>query len=383
MFVISHQSDAMYRAVATLVTFALLLWVLGLHSQAEAANLTNVKDRLSDSDIGAVSNHSIEFVVPTGSTGIDATTEQIVVSFPTGFNMGSVAFGDVDLAVNGVDQTLAAAAAGATWGATVSGQDLILEADTATVGANATVTIAIGTNATGGTNQITNPSSATSSEITITMPDDVGKTRVVILDNVLVTAAVDTVFQFTVAGIATAGWGINGTSTTIGTSSATAIPFGTLTANEIETIGQQLNVLSNAIGGFVVTVEQDSDLQSATGAVIDGFADGAYTNTPSDWAAPSNNVAQSNTWGHWGLTSSDDHDDGNGTFQSCGGALTGGCWVAASTTPREIFSHNGPADNTTANVGSTTVAYQVEITGLQEAADDYNTTLTYIATPTF
>ncbi|MCA9359397.1 hypothetical protein KC926_04320, partial [Candidatus Kaiserbacteria bacterium] len=87
--------------------------------------------------------------------------------------------------------------------------------------------------------------------------------------------------------------------------------------------------------------------------------------------------------GHWGLTSSDDHDDGGGTFQSCAAALTGGCWVAASTTPREIFSHNSVADNTTDNIGSTTVAYQVEVSALQEAADDYSTTLTYIATPTF
>jgi hypothetical protein len=34
-------------------------------------------------------------------------------------------------------------------------------------------------------------------------------------------------------------------------------------------------------------------------------------------------------------------------------------------------------------VGSTTVAYKVEITSLQEAAKDYTATLTYIATPVF
>jgi hypothetical protein len=31
----------------------------------------------------------------------------------------------------------------------------------------------------------------------------------------------------------------------------------------------------------------------------------------------------------------------------------------------------------------TEVGYKIEITPLQEAADDYTTTLTYIATPTF
>jgi hypothetical protein len=58
-------------------------------------------------------------------------------------------------------------------------------------------------------------------------------------------------------------------------------------------------------------------------------------------------------------------------------------FIGVSTTPRAIFAHDGPADGITTDVGSTTVAYKVEITALQEAADDYTATLTYIATPTF
>ena len=193
------------------------------------------------------------------------------------------------------------------------------------------------------------------------------------------TAAVDTVFDFTITGFSVTGTDANGTSTTA-TSSATEIPFGTLTANVVETIAQRLNVTTNAIQGFVVTVEQDQNLLSSTGADIDGFANGTYTNTPGDWSAPTNSISDENTWGHWGLTSNDDVNASE--FQGCGGAATG-CWVAASTTPRQIYSHDGPADGTTVDIGSTTVAYQVQITPLQEAADDYSTTLTYIATPTF
>ena len=141
-----------------------------------------------------------------------------------------------------------------------------------------------------------------------------------------------------------------------------------------KTLAQRLNVLTNARNGFVVTVEQSQDLQSSTGAVIDSFTNGTYVNTPTAWSAPSNSIGDNRTWGHWGLTSEDNlNTDEFGT----------NLWVAASTTPRQIFQHASSSDGVTANIGSTTVGYQVQITALQEAGNDYNTTLTYIATPTF
>jgi hypothetical protein len=53
------------------------------------------------------------------------------------------------------------------------------------------------------------------------------------------------------------------------------------------------------------------------------------------------------------------------------------------TTPRAIMAHTGPSDGVTPGIGFATVGYKAEITALQEAGDDYNTMLTYIATPTF
>lgn len=143
-------------------------------------------------------------------------------------------------------------------------------------------------------------------------------------------------------------------------------------------MAQRLNVTTNAANGFVVTVEQDSNLLSSTGADIDGFSNGAYTNSPILWTAPTNTLLQENTYGHWGLTSNDSNLNA-GEFTSGGGNK----WVAASTTPRLVFSHTGPADGTTQDFGLASVGYQIQISPLQEAADDYNTTLTYIATPTF
>jgi hypothetical protein len=84
-----------------------------------------------------------------------------------------------------------------------------------------------------------------------------------------------------------------------------------------------------------------------------------------------------NTWGHWGLTSDDT------SLLGAGIDFAANQWVAASTTPRAVMAHNGPADGVTDNIGAAQVGYQIQITALQEAGDDYSTTLTYIATPTF
>ncbi len=371
---ISTSVEALHRVVAMLVAAAVLVTSVGFYSTAQAASLVQVSNTLSDSDVSALSNHTIRFALATTSTGV-AAGQTITVTFPVGFSLGSVASGDIDFSINGTDQTLAGAPSGATWGAAVAGQVLTLTSGTGVVNAGQVVVIEIGTNATfgtTGTNRITNPT-AGSYEIVVTAgASDSGRTRVAILDNVDVTAIVNTSFTFVVSGTATST-AINGTSTT-GSTTATAIPFGVLTAGEIKTLGQRLNVTTNARNGFVVTVEQDQNLLSATGADIDGFANGTYTNTPAAWSAPTNSISDENTWGHWGLTSDDDLN-----ANEFGSAL----FVAASTTPRQIFQHSGPADGVTNNIGSTSVAYQIQITPLQEAGDDYNTILTYIATPTF
>jgi hypothetical protein len=364
--------------VATLVACAVMMASLGLYNiaTAHAANLTNVSDTLTDSDISTVSNQTIAFTIPAGSSGVAASGGTITVTFPAGFNMGSVAFGDLDLKVGGTDQTLAAAPAAGVWGAVKSGQVITFTTGSGvSAAAGQAIEIQIGTNATfgtTGTNQITNPT-AGSYELYITAGTaDTGRTRVAILSHVTVTAIVDTTFTFTVTGMATST-PVNGLTTT-GSTSPTKIAFGHLVAGTPKVLSQRLNVTTNAKSGFIVTVYQDNNLQSSTGADIDGFKDGAYTNTPAAWASPTNNIANENTWGHWGLTSSDDINTSE---------FASSKFVAASTTPRQIFSHTGPADGTTANIGSTTVGYKIEITPLQEAADDYTTVLTYIATPTF
>ena len=364
------------RVVATLVACAVAMVSIGFYSYAQAANLTSVSDTLTDSQISVVSNHTIAFTIPAGSTGVAASGGTITVTFPAGFNMGTVAFGDLDLKVAGTDQTLAAAPAASVWGAVKSGQVVTF---TTGSGVSATagqaIEIQIGTNATfgaAGANRITNPT-AGSYELYITAGTaDTGRTRVAILSNVLVRAIVDTTFTFTVTGMATST-AVNGLTTT-GSTSPTSINYAKIAAGVPEVLSQRLNVTTNARSGFTVTVQQSGPLQSSNGADIDSFSNATNVNTPTVWSSPTNSIANENTWGHWGLTSSDDINSSE---------FTGSKFVAASTTARQIFGHTGPADGTTALVGSTTIGYKIEITPLQEAADDYNTTLTYIATPVF
>lgn len=373
----------MLQAVAAVATISVVLWSLGFPQLrfADAANVTRFSDTLSDSAPSVVSNHTITFITPTGF----AAGNTITLTFPTGFTgIGSLAAQDLDLNASGTEHTLIdGAASGASWNVTAAGQTIDLTSGTSTIGANATVTIEIGTHATtGGTGdtQITNPATTTSYEITVDMElSDSGATRVAIVNDVTVTASVPTILDFTINGVAPTST-INGATTTASTTS-TSIPFGVLTADDREVAAQDLQISTNASNGFIVTVTADQQLTSNS-ADIDGFQDGSYTSTPTVWAGPSPTLGLENTYGHWGLTTNDASVTAGltDTFDVGG---TGNRFVSASTTPVEVFRHNGPTDGTSQGVGTTRVGYAVEVSSLQEAAEDYTATLTYVATPIF
>lgn len=371
------------QTVACFLGLAILLWSLGIPTNvytADAANLTSVSDTISDSDRGVVSNHTIRFTTPSGI--LDGQT--VVLTFPGTFTLPSgLDYNDIDVTLNGSQTLLNTSQSGVTWGVATTSTTITFTTSTSSgfVAASSTlVAIYIGTHASSsgtGDTQLINPAAAGSPEITIggSMADS-GSTRVAIIDDVDVTANVDTTLTFTIAGVANNEF-VNDSATTTSTSTtATTLPFGSLSANFSKVLAQDLTVTTNAKNGFSVTVAQSQNLLSSTGADIDGFANGNYNNTPIAWASPSATIANENTFGHWGLTS---EDDLNGNEFGAGTDL----WVAASTTPRQIFAHTGPSDGSAPNEGATRVGYQAQISSLQEAGDDYTTTLTYVATPTF
>jgi hypothetical protein len=347
--------------------------------KAEAANLTYIKDTLSNSAPSETSNHTIEFLSPTGV----ATATTITVVVPTGFTgTSSINEDDLDLEVSGTDRTVVDGAPGAAeWGFAWSGNTFTLTAGaTQSITSNATITIKIGLNADAGGSgaaQIINPSATTSYEFTVTAGTaDSGQFRVAIVDDVLVTANVDTTLTFTVSGVGASSTVNSSPTTTAATTTSDTLPFGTLSPNVSKTLAQDLSISTNARNGYVITVEQSQRLQSSTGADIDDFSNATNVTTPTAWVAPSNGITDENTWGHWGLTS----EDGTTTRSS---QFTSNTWAAASTTPIVIMSHTGPSDGVTQGIGAARIGYQAQITALQEAGDDYTTSLTYIATPTF
>jgi hypothetical protein len=350
-----------------LVACALVLSTVGVYATtAQAANLVRVSNTLTDSGPGAQSGHFISFEIPADSFIVSTNT--IAITFPDDFvDVDQITEPDLTVRVN-------AGAPIAIGGYSAVGQVVSFTGVTATSTDTVTVQVPAGI--------VTNPTDIESYEFLITTPRDTGRTRVAIVDYVVVTATVETTFDFVIDGLATSTT-VNGTTTT-GTASATTIPFGVIDQGQIYTLGQSLSVTTNARNGFVVTVEQDGNLRSANGADIDGFTDGTYVNTPTAWAPPNAlidpgaSLLQENMWGHWGLTSNDSTLNA-GEFTTGGGDL----WVAASTTPRQVFRHTGPADGVTQDYGLALVAYRIQISPLQEAGDDYQTTLMYIATPTF
>jgi hypothetical protein len=373
----------MLQAVAAVLGLAILAWSMGLPGftgRAHAVQVTEASDTLSNSAPGAASDHTIRFETLNGlSIG-----QTIVLTFddetPSAFNLGSLTVADIDLTTGTgpeTDQTLAGAAGAGTWGVTIdSGADTItFETPTdASVASSTQINIYIGqVGPNGGTNRIVNPNATGSYPVLIggTMQDS-GEVRVAIIESVTVTASVDTVFDFTVLGV-NSGEAVNGSpTTTVAASSPISLPFGELDTNVSATLAHDLQVVTNAANGFSVTVEQSGEMLSSTGADINSFIDGAYTNTPTAWTAPSAVVGDDTTYGHWGVTS-DDPDF----------SATPDRWVAASTTPRVVFSNSTVSDGTLTGSGTTRIGYQIQISPLQEAGNDYSTTLTYIATPTF
>lgn len=374
-----------YVYTAAVLIVAVLAWATGLAGffirNAQAAPLTNLTDTLSTSAPGSGANHTIRFTTPTG---IPATGQNLAITFPSGFDVSSITENDVDIADDGVDLTTAPSCGASQAGVNITGQTITIEicgGGGGAIGASSVVTVEVGTNATSsgtGVNKITNHSVTGSYELSVvTSPGDTGYTRIVVLDQVSVSAAVDGSFSFTIAGV-NAGQSVNGDAvTTVATTTATSVPFGSVQPNTPRVLAQDISVLTNSTNGFMVTVNANGDLTSVTGATINSFTDGTGVSTPATWASPSGTYNSPDTYGHWGVTTEDATLSDNDSF---GSALYAGNFI---NNPREVMYGDSPADGVTANIGKTRVGYKLETSVMQEAASDYSTTLTYVATPVF
>ena len=357
--------------------------------KAHAANLTQVSDTLTNSNPGSLSGHQVQFT----SNAAITPGQTIVITPDPDNNLFSAAYSpatstDFIFYAGATPYTVVTGASSCTAGnqvlavgnyaAVPKNLTLTVCATAPQIATSTVVTIGIATT-TSATKVWTNPVAGSYRILVGGTQVNSGQTRVVTLPNVTLTASVNTIFTFTVTGLATSTALVGNLATSSASSTATALPFGTLASSTIASstvLAQQLNVKTNARNGFSVTVQENQPPTSSTGAIISLFANGATTTVPIAWVAPTATLDQPQTYSELGVTSDDADENGN-EFGS------GGLWAGNIDKPRVIFSHPGPADGITQNKGKATVAYRIQISDLQAAGNDYTNTLTYVATPVF
>ena len=391
-------STRSYLALVLIV--ALLAWSLALPAILKADHDVispgplDLQIILSDSAPGITATHTISFKIAAGTeatlddqvtiTYHEAGASASSTSVNSNFDASSVEGGDVNINVDGTGVI--------TFNALDSdGTNLVFDITTP-LGAEAVVTIVVPgiVNPTyefdGG-----NPLWATTHEVTfgITGGGETysNKTRVAIIDAVTMTAAIDTIFEFSVAGLA-GGTAINGIETTYA-STPTSLDFQTLTAGVDKLLGHELQVATNASNGFIVTIQETQELTSSLGEKIHRFQDTLSgeegQTTPIGWLSPASTLDQYQTYGHYGITTTDGRLDevtvaGDAAFTE---TADGGYIGNFHQEPRVIFGHTGPTNAGTEDTGLALVGVRIEISSLQPAGDDYTNTLVYVATPTF
>ncbi len=329
----------------------------------------SIVDTISDSTINSDSLHTIE----ASSVNDEVTTDgSVKITFPSQFDMTALLASDTSISGGSV-----------TWGTTVvdSGSNSIIFPFIGDLNdQDGKISIIIGDS-----NFISNPSVTGSYQMTFSVyassdgsgiPVENRTFSVAITESILVTATIPSSLTFTIAGVTDSGTCPNSSATgeaDIATT-ATSIPFGSMTVDTAKVGCQTLTVSTNASGGYVVTVQQNQDLTAASGRTIDAFkgTDGGtdtYT-APEVWAKPKDATPTTHK-GYFGFTTDDTDAHSNlfASYQYAG--------FQAVDTPYEVARAAGSVSNEV-----DVVSYKLEVTNLQEAGI-YSNTLMYICTATF
>lgn len=344
------------------VSFVMIIGVIILNfgylitpRQVTAAGIiTAFSDTVSNLTASAPANHTIVFTTPTGVLG----GQTITLTFDGSLNMVSVAFGDIDLQDNGVDVAIAATPTGATWGVNKVGQVITFTNGTTAVPAGHTITIKIGTHATGGTYQITNGSAGTAILRVGGTFTDTGTLSLAIVTNsiVLVAAEVLSTLAFSVSQNALYFGQLRSTGPCFAQNTDPG-PVTCPTTSETEAF--QIAASTNGASGYTISVQGDT-LKSGV------------TNTITPLAANTASVFGTEQFG-MRMTKS-----GSGT----GNVLSpydgaGYAYTANQSTPVTIASVSVPSLSNTYSV-----RYLANIAPQTEAGS-YSTSHTYIATGNF
>lgn len=355
--------------------------------KAFAVRVDSLIDTLSDSRPSTASNHEMVLNLSGSTTFIAGET--VIVTFPAGFDLTALTMTDVDFQNGATDETLQAGACGATDTVryTLAGQAVTFEACSSYTAeaAGTAITMQFGSNAAGGTTRIVNSTAAVYTlTVSGTHGDDSQDTILVITAAITVSATIDEVLTLTVSAVAAAACTVDdgGGGGTSVTSTATTIPFGTISTEAFYNVCQSLAVATNAGGGYTVTVYTAAGLDSGANAFAVGNCDGGCAlTTPNTWATATNNgyaLCMQDTVGNAAATA--DTDDWETAAEQCGGGATQKFELIAdlsgSQTPSTIMSSaTGVSDTSTAG-------WRISADATQ-AAGAYTGTADYITTGTF
>lgn len=343
------SSFSMKSIGLTLLVALLFAFAPALVPNAMAASVTSFSVLLSREKAAVQSNYTVTFTTPTGI----AASATLILTFDNSTDIDAVTFADIDLKDDGVDVTLAATAAGASWGVDpTSSTVLTFTNGSAAVAAGSVVEIEIGTHATGGAEQITNGSAGTTKLVLSGTFGDSGTAAIPIIaeDQVTITATVAPTITFA----------ISDTSIGFGTLSSSQATWanGAGTGSATDTSAHTLAVATNATGGYAITYN-GATLTSGSDTISVASINNDANGTPGTE--------------EFGLSLSTDGDGTIATGYNHGDPDW--TWVAGTTTT--IFSETGPTATETVSA-----YYLANIAGNTEAGS-YSTTVTYIATATF
>jgi hypothetical protein len=345
-----------YKIISSTLVMALVFSLSGGIQIASAAALTSKSDTLSSSKISTLSSHIIKFTTPTGATD---STDTIIVTFPSDFNLTSKTIGTITFthgATTGLEnsETLSASPSASNWGAVLSGtQNRILTLTAPSDGTGAAA-VSAGNKIiiTYDSTNSTNPTTPGNYSIVITGTfGDTGNITVPILsdDQVSVSATVDQSISFSISDN-TIGFGTL-------SSSAARYATGDTTGSGSETGAHDLLVGTNAASGY--TLALNGTTLSAGGPTIDSIG-----------ASNASSVTGTEQFGIRFTASG-----GTGAVSSPY-AASGFAFDTASF-PDSVASASGPSAVTTYSA-----RYLSNIAVLTEAGS-YSTSLTYTASANY
>ena len=346
---------------ATTLILALTLGIFSVSGhQTQAASLTTLSDNQSRLAATTLSDHTIQFITPTGVTALNQT---ITINFNSYTTVTNITAADVNLNVSASttcasfsSRTVAASAGADIWGVGTATTVLTLSAPssgtigTSGVPAGRCVQVKIGSNA-GGATRVTNPSAGTATLSIAGSFGDTGTIGIPIIanDQVSLTATVNPTITLTL--------------------SQTSLGFGTLTTANgrwatngggaaTTTVGLSVVAATNATSGYSLFVLGPT------------LTSGANTIT-----ALASSTASSPGTAQFGINVSPSGGSGTATAPYSTGSQY--AYTSTASTQSQI------ASSTTADAGTTySISYLANISA-STSAGSYAATHTYTVTGNF